>query len=186
MNREQWLNESANLIWHEILEPHTATNKPKFRVSVAPLNQSTLGQCHPTSLSKDSTNEIFIASHTDDSLHILSTLQHELIHASDDCQSGHRNHFAKLARQSGLIGRLTATTASPQLEQRLNTITELLGPIPHATLVIPPKQKGRNNSKIVCYDCQFQANLSNKWVQRVNQNFECPCCTSTNTGVITK
>ena len=186
MNREQWLNEAANLIWHEILEPHTAQQKPKFRVSVAPLAQSTLGQCHVTAISEDQTNEIFIAAHTNDSMTILATLQHELIHASDDCQSGHKNHFAKLARMSGLEGKLTQTHASTELNQRLQTIVDLLDIIPHANLTIPPKQKGRNNNKITCNACGFQANLSRKWADQILPDFECPCCQSRDTETVTK
>ena len=95
---------------------------------------------------------------------------------SDDCASGHRNYFAKVARAAGLEGKFTATTAGPQLREVLESAVKILGPIPHAKLNLKPKEKGRNNNKIVCGSCGFQANLSRKWADRIALDAECPVC----------
>lgn len=175
--REQWLKRSTDMILESILTPLVTGNAPPppVRVSVAPMTSKVLGLCHPRQNSEDKHNEIFITAHMDDSTRILDVLTHELIHALDDCASGHRNFFAKTARRAGLEGKFTATTAGPELTQKLDNIVSVLGPIPHARLNLKPKSKGRNNNKIMC-ECGFQANLSAKWADVIQEESLCPVC----------
>lgn len=181
--REQWLNKSAQILFDVVLTPEVLQDNPPppVRVSVAPMRSKELGCCHPRASSEDAHNEIFITAHIDDSQVILATLTHELIHAADDCQSGHRNFFAKAARLAGLEGKLTSTMAGAQLSDVLENIVGILGPIPHAKLHLKPKSKGRNNNKLICKACGFQANLSRKWADQAAQApwaLTCPCCDS--------
>lgn len=181
--REHWLNQAADIITATALNPTAVEDMPKppVRVSVAPMTSTQLGVCHKREASDDHHNEIFITAHIDDSVKILDVLTHELIHAFDDGASGHRHFFARVARRAGLEGKLTQTRAGATLTATLEGIVDILGPIPHAKLNLKPKSKGRNNNKIVCDRCGFQANLSRKWAQQVlearqRHTIPCPAC----------
>ena len=61
-----------------------------------------LGQCWPTESSAYSINQIFIAPHLLILIEVIDTLVHELVHAEDDCQSGHVENFNRIAKDIGL------------------------------------------------------------------------------------
>lgn len=180
--REQWLNSAADTLIEVVLTDKVIENKdrPPFRISVAPMGGKTLGLCHKREASQDGHNEIFTAANCDDSVKVLEILTHELIHAYDDCQSGHKNFFARAARKAGLEGKLTATTAGASLREVLTMIVDIQGEIPHAELKIKPKGKGRNNNRLVCTFCDFKANVSKLQADKVNDNDgrQCPSCDS--------
>ena len=187
-NREQWAKAALDMICHEIIAPQTQLPVPLIRVSVAMLSPKTLGECYPRSRSADQHNEIFIAAHTDDSFLHLATLAHEAIHAFDDCSSGHKGEFARVARQIGLEGKLTATTVSTdsKLHALLVDIHNHLGDIPHAKISKKVKDSGnRNGYKLACDDCGFKANTSKKHAARIVSCFPCPACGGTNTAIHT-
>mgnify|MGYP003629696233 CR=1 FL=1 len=186
ITREQWLNEVAEFVQDDLIAPLALKYfenplEPRFRLTVAKMASKRLGECYIREVSADSNNEIQITMACDDSLKIAETITHELIHAADNCQSGHKNWFAFCARKVGLIGKLTATSAGPELAAQLNEYITLLGPIPHAKMTLTPRGKGRNNSKIHC-PCGFKANLSNTWASQVEQQIkhhgkgQCPVC----------
>ncbi len=192
LDREAWLNESAQFIWDGIIAPTLPTDFPipPYRVSVGfPTNRGRarkmIGACYVRAASTDGTNEIFIAPTIDDSGLVLATLTHELIHASDDCQSGHRNHFARVARAVGLEGHLTATHAGEALAAKLTEIIEILGPIPHARLDLRevPKQ-GTRQLKIWCDSCGFTFRTSAKWIHTLHPDLsQCPACRETKLNI---
>lgn len=185
-SREDWLNKALLLIRNELIDAKTTltTNRP-IRVSLAPMASKTLGMCYPSSRSDDGANEITITIHNNDSELILATLTHEAIHAYDDCINRHRGAFRTAALAVGLEGKMTATKAGPELAATLAEYVQLLGPIPHSALSHQTKDKGRNNNKIKCFDCGFQANLSAKWAYQIENGFQCPVCFSSSTTVIT-
>lgn len=178
ITREDWLNKAADILFQTVLDETVIAPFPipPVRVSVAPMTSKQLGVCYKREASDDQHNEVFITAHVSDSLTVLETLLHELIHAADNCDSGHRNYFAKVARKAGLEGKLTATHAGAELKESLAYIIEALGPIPHATLNLAPKGKGRNNNKLICSNCGFQANLSHKWAVQISERASCPVC----------
>ena len=69
-----------------------------------------VGQCFPPTMCKDGIPQIFVSPRIDDSLQVLGTLLHELVHAVVGCQFGHRKEFSQAARRVGLAGPPTATT----------------------------------------------------------------------------
>ncbi|MEV5084376.1 hypothetical protein AB0K74_38230 [Streptomyces sp. NPDC056159] len=93
-----------------------------------------LGECWSSRASEDGVNHIFISPEIDDALLVLATLVHELVHAADDCKSGHKGAFAKHAKALGLTGRMTATVAGPDLSEKLVKLAKKLGPYSHSTL----------------------------------------------------
>lgn len=186
MNREQYLTTAADIIRSTIIEPAieqtntTIERDVKIAVSIGhPKSKRALGECWSTSASDDKeTNAIFITPHENDSLRILDVLTHELIHAYDDNESGHRGRFALLARAVGLTGKLTATTAGPELKQKLEDIIDALGEIPHHKLdqSTRPKQSTRM-LKIECEQCDFVFRASRTQISRLNPiDATCPCC----------
>ncbi len=189
MTREQWLNATANIICSEIIAPNTDIPKPKIRVSVgwphaSKASHSTiLGQCFPREWSHDQTNEIFISptQGANDSLTVLSTLVHELIHAYDNNENGHKAPFRKLALACGLTGKMTATRPSEALTAQLQEYIQMFGEIPHAQLDTSKqkKQKGRQ-LKVACSNCEFKFNTSQKQIDSI-QVWDCPACLGANT-----
>ena len=186
--REDWLNKAALLIRAELIDTRTSltTDRP-IRISLSPMASKNLGACYPSSRSPaDHANEITITMHSNDSILILATLAHELVHAYDDCVHKHGPVFRAAAIAIGLEGRMTATTAGAELTDTLSEYVELLGEIPHYALTHVAKDKGRNGNKIECHACGFKANTSAKWANRISDGFECPVCQSSDTSLFMK
>lgn len=93
-----------------------------------------LGQCWARIASEDGINHLFVSPEVNDTARILDILVHELIHAADDCQSGHKGAFAEAATRLGLEGPMTATTANIQLAAEMLCLAETLGEYPHGAL----------------------------------------------------
>jgi hypothetical protein len=88
------------------------------------------GLCYPSSGRPDRRPLIVINEDLKEPVAMLSTLTHELIHAADDCASGHGKWFAGWAATLGLSGDPTATYAGPSLRHRLECMAHGLGPYP--------------------------------------------------------
>ena len=187
-DREAWLTEAAAVISDDIIAPalpqgHAIPHPYRVSVGFPPRrragNKRTLAVCCVAEASADLHNEIFVTPELADPQQILAALVHELIHQADNCESGHRNFFAQVARRVGLDGKLTATTAGPELAPRLDELAALLGPIPHASLNIDqaaPKQSTRM-IKVECKRCGFHFRSSTKQLDRVDwPRATCPCC----------
>ena len=184
LTREQWLIKASDLITDTIICAAADSLKESydlehFRVSIGhPQSKKAIGECWTKQASDDNHNEIFITPHVDDSAAILATLVHELIHAADDCKSGHKNFFARMARKCGLVGKLTATTAGDALNEQLLDIVDVLGNIPHHKLDaahrVKPKQSTRM-IKIECSACGFNFRASMTQIKRI-EHTTCNCC----------
>jgi hypothetical protein len=99
-----------------------------------------LGQCWARRASADGVNHIFISPQEADPAAMLVTLLHELIHAADDCASGHRGPFAAAAARLGFGPPLTSTPPGPALAADVAALAKSLGPFPHAALNPVPGQ----------------------------------------------
>jgi len=111
-----------------------------------------IGQCFAPSVCKDGKPQIFISPRLSDSLEVLGTLLHELVHASVDCQFGHRKEFSQAARKVGLAGSPTATTVGESLRPLLQSYVEQVGTYPHAAIQVKPKAKV--GSRLRLYKCR--------------------------------
>jgi hypothetical protein len=187
LDREAWLTEAAQFILDDIIKPempagwHPATG---FRVALGYAPRSTarsktIAVCIASAASGDGVNEIFVTPAIDDSVDILAALAHEMVHYSDDCESGHKNHFARLARAIGLEGKLTSTHAGQVLTEKLQDIVATLGHIPHAKIDLgkaKPKQSTRM-LKVFCPDteCNFSYRTSQTNIDKIS-DFLCPAC----------
>lgn len=183
ITREQWLNECGEMILDEIIRPvwNVRKNlKVKISVGFAPDTKSTsktIGVCLPSAFSNEAFNEIYISPVINESLRVLDVLTHELIHAVDDCKSGHKGDFVSLMHKTGLEGKPTATTASPELTQKLSEYVGLFGHIPHAKVDLRAKPKQLNrNIKVLCASCGFKFNTSRTQIDHILSMQDEICC----------
>ena len=125
-----------------------------------------IGVCHPRSHSENNINEIFINPCEADSVEVLGILVHELIHAIDDCQNGHKKAFKDIAVSVGLTGKMTATTSTPELEESLQDLVRKYGEYPHAKIDTSKRKKQTTRMlKVECLTCETTAYQSNKQLE---------------------
>src|SRR5690348_15284967 len=154
--REAWLQAAASFLFDHI----AAQGLPRINVRVscgwpvrggASRRRPVIGQCSPPSLCSDGTPQIFISPRLSESVEVLGTLLHELLHASVGCQHGHKKPFSQAARKVGLAGPPTATVVGESLRPLLVSYVEQVGPYPHAAITVKPKEKV--GSRLRLYQC---------------------------------
>lgn len=142
--------------------------------------RKTIGQCWSTKSASDGVNQVFISPVLDEPGKVLGVLVHELIHAVDDCKSGHKTAFARMARQLGLEGKMTETNVGPALAERLTTVAEELGTYPHSAISgdsgsETPKKQGTRMLKCECPNTGYVVRTTRKWLDELGAPI-CPCC----------
>lgn len=200
--REQWL-ESAVLQLRPLLdevkdvflgderEPASGgRDLPAVRVSVGwPSRGGTaskgkvIGQCWKSVVATDGVAQIFMSPILgDDVVKLLGVLLHEIIHAWDDCEAGHKGRFARTARALGLRGKMTATVVEvgSELFDELTVIAEGLGEYPHAILRFEEMEKQRKSQptrmlKLECPEDGYIVRTTQKWLDVGVPT--CPCGT---------
>ncbi|RLK22675.1 SprT-like family protein [Micromonospora sp. M71_S20] len=180
--REEWLTEAVEAL-KPLFEGVGAT-VPTVRVSVGwpggkGKKNSVIGQCWASWTAADKVSQVFISPVLDDAGQVLATLAHEVVHAVDDCKSGHKGDFAKIAKGIGLTGKMTATVAGDDLKVTLGEIAAFLGPYPHAKLSITDggageKPQKNRQLKVECAACGYTARTTRKWLDEVGAPL-CPC-----------
>lgn len=184
--REAWLEEAVRK-----LEPlFIDVELPDVRVSVGwpsrggtSQKKKVIGQCWKGVVSTDGKQQLFISPVLgDDVVQVLGVLLHELIHAWDDCESGHKGAFAKMARKLGLAGKLTATVVEEgsDLYAALEEIANQLGDYPHSTINFAEMEKQRKPQgtrmlKVVCPEDEYTIRTTQKWIDMGLPT--CPCGT---------
>jgi len=164
--REEWLMQAVEQI-KPIFE-RMGYQVPPVKVSVGfPSSGSKgrhLGQCWSTKSSADSMNQIFIAPHLPTPIEVIDTLVHELVHALDDCQSGHGENFKRIAKDIGLKGPMRSAGAGEELMRDLVKIADLLGHFPHGRLNIPiaPSNAGVKRPGARCSTCGYEVVMLKK------------------------
>ena len=189
LNRETYLQEATKILRKSLFSPKgykvptvklsvswasrgNKTNKNKLGVSV-------LGQCYPTQLSDDGINHVIITpalsgSTLEGSLRILGVLVHELVHAVDNCESGHGQAFKQCATAVGLTGQMRSTSESEWLQNLMTEkIVKKLGLFPHQTLKTGGRTQTTRNIKVSCNCCDFSFRTSRKNLNMINE-FDCP------------
>lgn len=129
-----------------------------------------IGQCFAPVVCKDGTPQIFISPRLDESIEVLGTLLHELIHASVGCEHGHRAPFSQAARKCGLSGPPTATEVSETLRPLLQAFVDTTGLYPHAAIL--PVVKKRAGSRLRLYQCSCEKPVK---VRVANDAFDARC-----------
>lgn len=186
VNREQWLSTAAEHLSEWLGQ--IGEEVPPMRISVGfpggrSNRKTTVGQCWPTSLTDDGVAQIFISPirGEKDTPKILGTLLHEMIHAVDDCENGHKGNFVRIAKAVGFVSKWTSSdNQSEELHDRLVELAETLGPIPHATLLQggraadEPKKQTTRMIKVICPDDGYTVRMTRKWLDQLGTP-TCPC-----------
>jgi hypothetical protein len=184
-NREAWLGKAAQQLADRILY---SEDVPPLRISVGwpggGSRKTRVGECWSTSSAADGINQIYLSPirGESDTQDVLGTLLHEMIHAVNDCEDGHRGEFARIAKAVGFEAPLTsADNRSEELSVRLDEIAEIVGQFPHAEIMsgtaadTPPKQNARQ-LKIQCPEDGYIARTTRKWLDELGVP-TCPCGT---------
>ena len=185
LTREEWLVAATARLAELFVE--IGETLPKTRVSVGwpggrGAKNAVIGQCWPSAASSDKVAQLFISPVLVDASRILDVLAHELVHAVDDCQSGHKGRFAKVAKALGLTGKMTATVAGEPLKARLDAIAADLGVYPHAALGAAqgaegPKKQAARMLKVSCAEGSgYIVRMTRTWIDEVGTPI-CPCHT---------
>jgi uncharacterized paraquat-inducible protein A len=101
-----------------------------------------------------------------------------MIHAIDDNKHGHGKEFREMALAIGLTGKMTATVASDELNEKLEAIIKEIGcEFPHDRMVFDDaKKQTTRNVKVSCDSCEFSFRTSRKNIELMNEDAPCPCC----------
>jgi hypothetical protein len=181
--REQWLNAmtaalrpSFKAAGHPIPEAiRISCGWPSHR-ALASASGRNIGQCWPATASADAHAEIFISPCIATSAAAGTILVHELCHAADRNEHGHKAPFKRIALAVGLTGKMRETIATPELTRRLNAIAEQLGDYPHATLDRSgEKKQGTRMLKVQCPECGYTVRTTAQWLAEGLPT--CPCGT---------
>ena len=181
MTREEWLGKMVAQLRPEF-EKKGAVVPQKVRASCGFPSKSALankarrvGEAWSDKNSEDQSWEVFISPVLKDSIEVAGVLVHELVHTAVGIECGHRGPFKRVAVAMGLEGKLTATTAGEELKSLLTTITDKIGPYPHARLVASnrPKTQTTRMHLVKCPECGYQVRTTRKWLELGVPT--CPC-----------
>ncbi|MET8382508.1 transcription elongation protein SprT [Streptosporangium canum] len=163
MTREEWLQRAVEIYrpWFlDLGKPLPEVVRVSIGFTSGGMRSKARAECWNSVSSTDGTNEIFISPTQDDPVQIVATLLHELIHAADDCKSGHKGEFMKMAKALGFLAKFTdSANRTEELNETLSQILKTLGPMPHSPLVAlvaegaGKKKQTTRMLKLVAYDC---------------------------------
>jgi hypothetical protein len=172
MNREEWLNQVSELLVKQLLSHQDGATGYKYRVSVGFPKGSrggkcgeSIGQCWSPKASADKVHEIFISPKLD-AFKAVEVLIHEHIHASAGIEAGHKGEFKRLALAVGLTGKMTSTSAGPELEAKVKAFLAKFEAYPHGVMKVD-KNASRPGSRLVkcqCQTCGYTVRTTAKWL----------------------
>ncbi|MDG4825998.1 hypothetical protein O7635_29465 [Asanoa sp. WMMD1127] len=147
--REAWLHRAVEIFRAKFIEigtplPETIHVSVGFAAGARAENGKILGCTYKRELSEDGNSHVFISPESGDTVEVLETLLHELIHVADNCESGHKKFFAEAATRLGFLGPATMTPASPTLMAELVLIIDSLGHYPHSAMTLPTRVTAAN------------------------------------------
>jgi len=178
-DRELWLTSVGRDLAETIIPFASVPDDWHVSCGWAPKSaKKVLGVCFKRSESADGTNQIFITPNESDPVRVAAILLHELIHAADDCESGHRGNFSCWAREAGFQTPLTKLHMSEALMKRLEGLVKEHGPYPHPAIRrVDEKKQTTRMLKVECSECGFLFRCSNSQLQRLDEGEAvCPCC----------
>lgn len=174
LERQQWLeNVTRDLRAHFTKCGHTVP--ANVRVSIGWPHGSrtskaggseTIGQCWFDAASTDKHFEIFISPKLADSVEIIATNAHELVHVVAGPKAKHGPAFKRVAESIGLEGKMTSTVAGPAMKALAAKMIAKHGAYPAGALRVlrnPFKQSTRL-IKCSCDECGYNARVTRKWI----------------------
>ena len=146
----------------------------------------TIGQYLNPNFNKDGgfKSNILIHPRLNDSIQVVGTLIHELIHYEFP-QDGHGKNFRKMALAVGLEGKMTATTVSEDLTKRIKKWILYNGEYPHQSFdqnTYERKKQSTRMIKVQCLDSneicgegRYKVRMSRTLIEQFGEPI-CPCC----------
>lgn len=185
--REAWLNACAAQILERFspeFEKHFGSDGWKhlehLKVSTGFPSRGGLtkviGECWKAKASADeTTHHIFINPKLDDLVEVVATLAHEMVHAADDGEHGHKGPFVRCVRDLGLEGKATATFAGEEFAEWARSLDVTLGQYPHVGLIplSVTKKQGTRMLKLEAPCCGYVVRTTQKWIDVGYPS--CPC-----------
>jgi hypothetical protein len=171
-NRETWL-ENAVVEVGALLLARAEVEVPTVRVAAGwpsrggtSTKKRVLGECWKPAVAEDGVSQIFLNPMLDDVPVILGVLTHELIHAWDKGENGHKGPFVHAAKAVGLTAPWTATGVGEELLPLLVDVGEKLGPYPHSKLNPSVQRKVQTTRmlKVQCPYCDYTVRTTQKWI----------------------
>ena len=166
-NRETWLNliTDKHIRNHFNNAGYTIPDNVRLSCSLTSTKKA-IGQCWSSIASEDNHFEIFIHPSIAESNRVVDILIHELCHAVVGIEAGHKTPFKLCAEAVGLTGKMTATIATPELNEQITEWVSDMGEYPHAPLVQSGiKKQSTRMIKCVCSRCDYQVYTSKKWIE---------------------
>ncbi|HEV3459867.1 MAG TPA: hypothetical protein VHG32_25250 [Thermoanaerobaculia bacterium] len=170
--REEWLLSAVDqlrpsFLAHGVAVPvavHVSIGFPS--TGALARRRRRIGECWPAEASPDGLHHLFVSPLLAEPVPVLATLVHELVHAAVGNRAGHGPPFRRLALALGLHGRMTATSAGPELAARLADLAVRLGTFPHAALLPNPYRKKQTTRlhKVACPQCDYTVRITAKWI----------------------
>jgi hypothetical protein len=182
VNREQWLDAAVDLFREHFKQAGIKLPK-KIQASVGwpsfAMKSAVIAESWPKKVSKDNTSHIFISPKLSDPVEVLSTLAHELVHVSLDCEGGHMHDFQKRARAIGLQSPWVSPNGTWEFIVKMGDWSVQLGKYPHSGFKQRSDAYGKPATtyliKIWCDNCGYVARTTEKWIQKGLPI--CPCGT---------
>ncbi len=171
LKRDEWLTKAMEKIIDVVFKPHELTMPPLLRIAAGLCPGKAIGICADPKYADDGAVHIWITPELgkDDVMVILSTIVHELCHATccgqgyDLSDVGHGHPFNKFIRDVGLEGKPKRTVCNPgtELWSTLEGIAAELGTYDHAPL--RKKEKKTRQSMVATFvsesDAEYEVKL---------------------------
>jgi hypothetical protein len=144
MNREEWLTLAIQKIEQAVFNPLDKRMPKKWKATcgwVKGASAHAIGVCVDPICTKDGTTHIFVMPTQENSMEVLGTLTHEMIHAIVGVDAGHKEPFKFVVKKLQMSKPMTKShpVAGTPLWTKLEQILLELGPYPHAAVV--PRKK---------------------------------------------
>ena len=168
LSRQNWLEEGIKRAT-SVFKQH-GFEVPEVRISCGFPSTGKrgrrIGECWPTHICSGGLNEIFISPLVDNPLEVIGIIFHELVHAVDDCKSGHGKRFKEIATSIGLTGKMIHAHPNEELTSIARAIVEDLGPYPHKQLIVKPKAASKRERPYAqCEECGYRVPMLKKYLQ---------------------
>lgn len=183
-NRETYLTDAIGIIRRRF--EANGYSVPAVKVSTGlPFQRSgsknalkVIGQFWSPKASDDSIGSVFISPTIANTVEVLATLVHELVHAVVGVENGHNAVFKRCATAVGLTGKMRATVAGEDLKIWMNSeVISIIGEYPHAKLnpsFRPGKKQSTRMIKMSCPECGYIVRASRTAIEEHGPVI-CPC-----------
>lgn len=179
--REAWLEAAVKELTKLFVK--AGYEVPTVRVSVGwpggrGKKANVIGQCFSTKSADDSVSQIFVSPTVSDPLAAVVVIAHEMIHAIDDCESGHKKKFIEIAKAIGFTPKWTVATTdtiTDTFKEKLEKVVEKLGTYPHAAIK-PTERPIVQKTYMLKVVCQEDPEFFVRMTKGKMEDFGTPIC----------